>query len=676
MGNAACLKREGDAEVGKQGPPRRPQEPESGTSPNDSGRHARFESLDVQQLKSCTVSSRRYTSTDCFHDASVFDCLLRKFWPALRGFIENNILMGIVEPTLKRVISSRACFDSCSLGEVPPRILGAKTHTSDDNDSEDSVELAMSIVFESSDVDVSVCIAPGIRATLTRLQIEGTWCFQLRNLSPEVPLMSGITLYFMNAPEVSAKFGGVLRAFEGRFVQVQKILEEQIANVLVVPNRVALHLSPTLSYYELRYPEPEGILEVRILHMKMQRTSDGPRAWNLVRRATSAQVSVRLRLGATSLCSEKADLTSEGTFTWKQSLAFSFIVDASHGQSLVVESQHEQPGLIGRNTLSLGGAKISVANVISASSKKPGKDTFEITLKGESDDQLMSQFSNPELSLRFRFRPFFAGGTLAEAHDIEPLGDECRGILVVVIDALRDLEGSLEGAVVEVAVRVGCEKQTTWSRKTKRFEPADAGDHMEERLQYLLTGYRDTTKSHETDGSDEEGSIGASAGQEDSSCRRPPMSPEDVAWLFRLQPSLVGAIARGSIGAEFGQALRLPVKRPLLETLILDVVRTSSPDQSLYRGMVPFQKILSRPGWTLPLEEWPLDQIDSTLKPSCPKLLMRVAFVAIESSASSARPFDRAISMRKRFETESVEDPQSLFEHLPSRRRSRRPTIE
>ena len=45
---------------------------------------------------------------------------------AVKGFLETYVLHGIVEPALRQMVWSRMKLERCSLGDDPPKVLGAR----------------------------------------------------------------------------------------------------------------------------------------------------------------------------------------------------------------------------------------------------------------------------------------------------------------------------------------------------------------------------------------------------------------------------------------------------------------------------------------------------------------------------------------------------------------------
>eukprot|EP00927_Polykrikos_kofoidii_P029588 TRINITY_DN25573_c0_g1_i1.p1 TRINITY_DN25573_c0_g1~~TRINITY_DN25573_c0_g1_i1.p1 ORF type:complete len:649 (+),score=74.06 TRINITY_DN25573_c0_g1_i1:26-1972(+) len=557
---------------------------------------------------------RRFSATTSFRGSKSLDIIMHEFWPALRGFIEEQILIGMVQPVLQRKVSSYAFFDRCSLGSGWPRLIGSKTYArvEESRGGEKlgrTVELALRTRFDGDDVDISVTVAPGIRGTIKKFFIEGVWCIELARLIPQAPLISGVTLYFMNAPYVSVQFGGVLKHVEGRFVEVKQIIEQQISNQVVVPNRIALHVSPKLTYYELKYPDPAGIVEFFLKGV----TNVRDRTDSLV----PLTVSAKLQLGSESVLLNSKEVDGEGFAEWEQTPASSFIVDVLRGQKIIVEIYRDN------NCDLLGRGGIAAAHIASAS-------ISEIILETEQDRCVQESAGQPHhLLFDGSYRPFFVGQTLMEAQHIVPLDDGVRGVISVVIDSIYDLGQELNGESVEVIVRAGTEKKSSWQVQAERMTCKSAGDDVEERLRYFLFPDENSVDDAGRSSSRENNAFEESRGHDCATMRSPRLPVQTVAWALGLEPTVVAAIARRSIQAQFRQALRFRVRDPFSETLSLEVTRSKQPDQPLYSYTAELRDLLYLPDWTSPLTEKPLNALRASSGQSSPSIRFSFKFLAL-----------------------------------------------
>eukprot|EP00929_Paragymnodinium_shiwhaense_P032035 TRINITY_DN17828_c0_g1_i1.p1 TRINITY_DN17828_c0_g1~~TRINITY_DN17828_c0_g1_i1.p1 ORF type:complete len:716 (+),score=181.97 TRINITY_DN17828_c0_g1_i1:63-2210(+) len=540
--------------------------------------------------------ARRYTEAAAFGDGQAFDDVMAEFWPALKGFIEDFVLLGIVEPALRKHVWSRTKMDRCSLGNKPPRVYGAKSHRCDDDSH--TVEIALDFQFDGDDVDICVLIDRGLRATMSQLTIKGTFCMELRNFLPELPLLTGMTLYFMNPPEVTVEFGGVLAHLEGRLISVKTIIERQLAAQLVVPNRLALHLSPMLNFDELRYPAPQGVFSVIVQGVTGLELPD-TKVW------PAMKLHLDVRLGADSWSTKVSTCNKDGEVRWDEEV--SFCVDYPHGQSLLIELRGSTT--FSRSSVVLGKARLSVAQVANATSKMETTWPFMVEDEDEEED-LSHQVANASIVLRGTHRPLFSGSCPQEGKGLDTLDDGSVGILVVVVDSVRDLPEECAGGDVECFLQTGdCVVETRRSMAMRMTQEA-LGQQQSKKLSFLLSG-------------GDAGGAGDERGH----------TPEDSAWLLGLDKAKVSAIARGSLAASFNQQLRLRVKDPFKETLKMELRTCSRSPETVGTYELPLMEILKNGNWTLAMRERPFDGT----RTKGPKFIARIQFLGAGAAEEHVR---------------------------------------
>jgi len=548
-------------------------------------------------------SNRRYTQDSEFGDGHLWDEVMREFWPAVRGFLENYVLRGIVEPALKKLIWGRMRLERCSLGEVPPRILGAKAfrRSEERGEEEHTVEVALNMDWPGDQVDIALLIDTGLKAMITRLSLRGTFCLELRHFQPEAPLIAGMTLYFMNRPEVDMTFGSEVAGFpalEGRIAAVESVIEQQLANFLVVPARIAVHLSPSISYYELRFPLPQGILEVELRRVA-RIPSEGKASMVQSLPLLGNSVFVEFRLGADEWASPQIKVDGGGTARCLERCAL--FVDEMHGQTLVCDLRQQMP--LQRRALLLGQARISPENLVERT--LDGRLEFPL----DTGDGGRRGSETPLLELKGTFRPFLMGSGHEEAKELHPLHSGVRGVLVVILDSVRNLSRQLAGHHVFVSAQVGEARRETWEVPAQQLTLEDVAEGRPEQLEYLIS-------------KDKAG---------------PGLTPENAAWVLGLQPDRVAACAGGRVDASFGQELRLQVKDPFSERLELQLRRGGKRPGPVARYLLPLRELISRPGWTLPLEGRNFTSVEAEFQARAPDLLAKIQLLGLEGTSPMAR---------------------------------------
>nr|CAD7401753.1 unnamed protein product [Timema cristinae] len=101
-------------------------------------------------------------------------------------------------------------------------------------------------------------------------RIHGMMRVVLKPLIQQMPLVGGIQLFFLNNPTIDFNLVGVadLLDMPGLSDLLRRVIVEQIANMMVLPNKLPIKLSDLVPSRLLKIPEPEGVLRVHIVEAK------------------------------------------------------------------------------------------------------------------------------------------------------------------------------------------------------------------------------------------------------------------------------------------------------------------------------------------------------------------------------------------------------------------------
>ncbi|CAK0826072.1 unnamed protein product [Prorocentrum cordatum] len=316
---------------------------------------------------------------------------------------KDRLFKGTIQGALQRRVLSSAAFERCSLGGSPPRVRGLKAFRDESIlGCKDSVELAMDMDFEGSEVDISLRLTPGLSVGVSRFSMRGTFCVVLRNFVPSAPLISGFAFFFMNRPKISVAWSGVLHALPVRLDAVQEIIETQFAAHIVLPNRIAVPLVSSLPYYALMYPPPDGVLEVEVgeaLHVGGSEVALSSNVLGKLLAGGADRVRTvygEFKVGTQDWTLERRELGCERV-SWGQ--AHAFVVDKVHGQRLLFElwgtggKAHQQRRL-------LATLELSAASLVNSSRRAIHMQEWPLAVAaGVSLD-------NPSLTMKATFRCF------------------------------------------------------------------------------------------------------------------------------------------------------------------------------------------------------------------------------------------------------------------------------
>lgn len=205
-------------------------------------------------------------------DFGAFQSLLASLWPSLRGFLEKEVLQGTVQNLLSNIVRGLR-FDSTSLGDRPPD-LHAVTCIADRQRLGDQLELVLDVGFHpGSALNVSLALGP-LRAGIADLQFRGRLCVRLVGIVSRVPIVSGIKIFFANAPSLGFSLSALgISKLPVAPQKVKELLREAMAKKLVLPHSIdvnldcllgKLHEPDFLPYWSLHSIPPVGVLRISV----------------------------------------------------------------------------------------------------------------------------------------------------------------------------------------------------------------------------------------------------------------------------------------------------------------------------------------------------------------------------------------------------------------------------
>lgn len=282
-------------------------------------------------------------------DFNAFQALLGSLWPSLRGFLEKEVLQGTVQNLLSNIVRGLR-FDSTSLGDRPPD-LHAVTCIADRQRLGDQLELVLDIGFHpGSALNVSLALGP-LRAGIADFQFRGRLCVRLVGIVSRVPIVSGIKIFFANAPSLSFSLSALgISKLPVAPQKVKELLREAVAKKLVLPHSVDVNLDCLLGklnepdflpYWSLHSIPPVGALRVSIPEVAGARIFDEAMAQRpggyLQVGSSIPMLYVLLRVGGQEKRTTPIKYTANGQRLGWAGQDFYFLVDSIVDQDLQIE---------------------------------------------------------------------------------------------------------------------------------------------------------------------------------------------------------------------------------------------------------------------------------------------------------------------------------------------------
>ncbi|XP_078581433.1 extended synaptotagmin-2-like isoform X15 [Branchiostoma floridae x Branchiostoma japonicum] len=386
--------------------------------------------------------------------------ILAQLWPYVGRYVED-ILRTSVEPVVKdsHDMLKSFQFSTIMLGDMPPRVGGIQVYTEHVHRNE--IILDMEIMY-AGDCDIQIRMKRFL-AGIQDLQIHGTLRVVMKPLVKFSPLIGGITVFFLNRPEIDFNLTNLADVFDfpGLSSLLKGIVADQVSNFMVLPNRYPMPLIPDLEVAKLKYPMPVGVLRIHLKEAKELMRADV----GFMKKGKSDPYCT-LQVGAQSFRSK----TIENSLEPRWNEYYEAVVDQLEGQTMQVNMFDEDPG---SKDDPLGNAAVSISEVV-----KMGFSDMWLPLEDATTGQVHLRMS--WLSLSSQMEALDKMEKVKRIADADALSS---ALLVVRVDSAKNLptvkkSGSDPNPYVELSVA-----QKHWKTKPQynTYEPV-----WEEAFNFLI----------------------------------------------------------------------------------------------------------------------------------------------------------------------------------------------
>ncbi|XP_024919535.1 extended synaptotagmin-3 isoform X2 [Cynoglossus semilaevis] len=291
-----------------------------------------------------------------FPDVEKVDWLnkvLDQAWPFFGMYMEK-FLKENIQPSIR--LSNAALrmfsFTKVHFGHIPPKITGIRAYTDEVDQRE--VVLDMDICYEG-DVDIDTVVKPPVTAGVKGLKLKGMIRVILEPLIGDVPLVGGVTFFFIRRPTLQINWTGMTNLLDTpAFSSLsEETIVDIIASLMVLPNRMCIPLIDQVKVDQMRFPLPRGVVRVHLLEAK-----------NLVAKDTYMLGMIKgksdpystLRVGNNHFKSKT--IKEELNPKWNE--VFEFVIHEAPGQELELEifdEDTDKDDFIGKYSLDFGVVK-------------------------------------------------------------------------------------------------------------------------------------------------------------------------------------------------------------------------------------------------------------------------------------------------------------------------------
>ncbi|XP_047137306.1 extended synaptotagmin-2 isoform X1 [Hydra vulgaris] len=195
--------------------------------------------------------------------------MIKQFWPFISKIMED-FLKTKVEPDMKMKLPSTIKslkFSKTDLGNRPIRLGGIKVYS--EHVPPNQIIADMELIY-AGDALIELALDNGISGGISDIQIHGTMRIEITPLLSKLPLIGGISLYFIETPELNYNFTNLLNILDvpGISQIVNSLLKEALESFVVFPNRVKIPIGNPTDIETFRFYYPKGVLKIDILEAK------------------------------------------------------------------------------------------------------------------------------------------------------------------------------------------------------------------------------------------------------------------------------------------------------------------------------------------------------------------------------------------------------------------------
>lgn len=188
--------------------------------------------------------------------------MIAHLWPYI-NVSSAKLVKEVVEPLFEDLLPGplkSTKFLKIDLGKNPIVLDRADVHTR----SKDSIKLEIDVSWDGlSDIQLQ---SPMIgKYGVRRIGLTGRLSVIMQPLMPVMPVVGALQVSFLNPPTVSMDFTGIADIADVALLKrrIRKIINQVIANMFVMPNRLLVPISPAFDFFASVIP-PLGVVRIKV----------------------------------------------------------------------------------------------------------------------------------------------------------------------------------------------------------------------------------------------------------------------------------------------------------------------------------------------------------------------------------------------------------------------------
>ena len=282
--------------------------------------------MNLSKFKSFSVAAKYLSQSE---SATWLNNIVNRLWPSIEA-MTRNIIKETIEPEIQKNLPAALktlYFEKIELGEKAPFIGNIKTYSRNGTAAPSEFVIDADLSYHG-DAQVKLSVK-NVKLGISNFQLYGPLRIILKPLLSDGIVVGGITVFFLKRPKISFNLTNLLNVLDipGLKKTLRGIVDDVIANFVVLPNRIAIPLAESVDAGDLKYPIPEGLLRVQIPEARELVKSD----FSLIGKGSPDPYAV-LEVGAQKFRTE----TKKNQSNPKWDEIFEAFVDNSTGQELEI----------------------------------------------------------------------------------------------------------------------------------------------------------------------------------------------------------------------------------------------------------------------------------------------------------------------------------------------------
>ncbi|KAJ3591804.1 hypothetical protein NHX12_006936 [Muraenolepis orangiensis] len=220
------------------------------------------ERLEINRELSTALNMATWVNFPDVEKVDWLNKVLGQAWPFFSMFMEK-LLKEQIQPAVRLSNTALKTFTFTK----PLRISGVKVYTHEVDKRE--VILDLNICYEG-DADIDAEISKAIVAGVKGLTFKGTMRVILEPLIGQVPLVGGVTFFFIRRPTLQINWTGMTNLLDSpAFSSLsEETIMDIISSMMVLPNRMCIPLIDQVKVDQMRFPLPRGVVRVHLLEAR------------------------------------------------------------------------------------------------------------------------------------------------------------------------------------------------------------------------------------------------------------------------------------------------------------------------------------------------------------------------------------------------------------------------